>query len=68
MGTVNLREISSHHNPESYPTVELNAAVRLVEKHIPSVPHWRFCYMIIHKVFVYGTFLIHKLHPDLCDA
>ncbi|CAI9765483.1 unnamed protein product [Fraxinus pennsylvanica] len=66
--TVANWEISSHRDPESYPTVELNAAVRLAEKHIPSVPHWRFCYLIIRKVFVYGAFLIHRLDPDLRDA
>ncbi|KAL2477112.1 Squalene synthase [Forsythia ovata] len=63
-----LREISSHRNPEFYPTTELNMVVRLAEKQIPPVPHWRFCYTMLRKVFVYGAFLIHRLDPELRNA
>ncbi|KAL2490667.1 Squalene synthase [Abeliophyllum distichum] len=62
-----LRAILS--NPDDlYPLLKLKMAARHAEKQIPPVPHWGFCYTMLHRVSRSFALVIQQLDTDLRDA
>ncbi|KAL5703159.1 squalene synthase [Ranunculus cassubicifolius] len=65
MGT--LRAMVTHPE-EVYPLLKLKFVSKQAEKKIPSVPHWAFCYSMLHKVSRSFAFVIQQLDTDLRNA
>ncbi|KAL5702537.1 squalene synthase [Ranunculus cassubicifolius] len=65
MGT--LRAMVTHPE-EVYPLLKLKFASKQAEKKIPCVPHWAFCYSMLHKVSRSFAFVIQQLDTDLRNA
>uniref|UniRef100_A0AB38Z7H8 Squalene synthase n=1 Tax=Paeonia suffruticosa TaxID=45171 RepID=A0AB38Z7H8_PAESU len=56
-------------NPDDfYPLLKLKMAAKNAEKQIPQVPHWCFCYTMLHKVSRSFAFVIQQLDTDLRNA
>ncbi|KAH7834253.1 hypothetical protein Vadar_014197 [Vaccinium darrowii] len=56
------------HPDELYPLMKLWMAARHAEKQIPPVPHWAFCYTMLHKLSTSFALVIQQLGPELRDA
>ncbi|XP_062076882.1 squalene synthase 1-like [Humulus lupulus] len=56
------------HPDDFYPLLKLKMAARHAEKQIPPVPHWGFCYSMLHKVSRSFALVIQQLGPELRDA
>ncbi|KAF4369604.1 hypothetical protein G4B88_021409 [Cannabis sativa] len=56
------------HPDDFYPLLKLKMAARQAEKQIPQVPHWGFCYSMLHKVSRSFALVIQQLGTELRDA
>ncbi|KAM6554757.1 hypothetical protein CsatB_015519 [Cannabis sativa] len=56
------------HPDDFYPLLKLKMAARHAEKQIPQVPHWGFCYSMLHKVSRSFALVIQQLGTELRDA
>nr|AXU93511.1 squalene synthase 2 [Taraxacum kok-saghyz] len=65
MGT--LKAVLQHPD-DFYPLLKLMMAVKQAEKQIPALPHWGFCYSMLHKVSRSFGLVIQQLGSELRDA
>ncbi|RYR69791.1 hypothetical protein Ahy_A03g016341 isoform B [Arachis hypogaea] len=56
------------HPDDLYPLLKLKMAAKKAEKQIPSEPHWRFCYTMLHKVSRSFALVIQQLGTELRNA
>ncbi|KAL5855937.1 hypothetical protein ACOSQ4_005739 [Xanthoceras sorbifolium] len=61
-----LREILKYPE-ELYYLVKLKMALRGAEKHIPSQPHWAFCYTMVYK-FLRNALIFQQFETKIKDA
>ncbi|KAL2477111.1 Squalene synthase [Forsythia ovata] len=65
MGSLGV--ILSHPN-DLYPLVKMKMRMMRAKKHIPSDPHWEFCYTMLHRISRSFALVIQELDADLRDT